>query len=123
MGFGFVKTISNEKLNATIENNFCALIDNVENIKAYTNSELGIYYVVSGKKVAQDVMFKLTVTDLEIQNEVYTYIDFESLITNGIQTNLVDYCRWNFNQTTCLYYNLIDYPICGVRSGGKCILW
>ncbi len=94
-----------------------------ESIEAYTNSELGSYYVVTGKKDALDVMFKLKVTDLEIQSEEYTYINFESLIANGIQTNLVDYCRWNFNQTTCLYYNPFQYPICGVKSGGKCILW
>ncbi len=123
MGFSFVKTMSNEQLSVTIENNFCVLIDNVKSIEAYTNSGLGSYYLVKGKKDAIGVVFKLKVTDLEIQNEAYTYIDFEFLVANGIQTNMVDYCYWNFNQTTCLYYNPSSNPICGVRSGGKCILW
>ena len=117
---GFIATYQNIDLKDKIGYNFPDLVDKVIKVEAYSNYNYGTYYVVKGTKNDKRQLFVLKTTKEEIENQVYTYIDFASLDEKyNISEIEISYC---YNSgSNCLEINSSLYPICGVRIKNMCM--
>ena len=75
----YVKTVENEALNKHLEKNFLPLFDDVISIRAQQNAIDGYYYMVLGTKNGQKSMVLLKTSQYDVDNNIYTYIDFSNI--------------------------------------------
>jgi len=116
----YLKTIHNADLNKHLETNFPDLFDAVVSVDAQSSPDSGFYFIVFGEKNGEKIIDLLKVEFEDIQNETYTYMNFDT-IDRG-QSPL--YCTTGglFCPPGCNYNPFAPcLAKCGVWTGLVCI--
>ena len=84
----YIKTIVNNELNVHIQKNFVRFFDKVEYVEARFSDDVGYFYAVFGEKKGEPSIQFIKVEKNDIDNETYTYFDFEGFTA----TEFTEYC-------------------------------
>jgi len=116
----YLKTIHNANLNKHLETNFPDLFDTVVSVDAQSSPESGFYYIVFGEKNGERIINLLKVELEDVQNETYTYINFDTIDRSQ---SLVEYCTKGgpLCPPGCTYGSPC-FAICGIWDGNGCII-
>lgn len=74
----YVKTIHNTKLNKDLQKKFADLFDQVSAVNVNFSIEHEYYFVAFGEKAGTEKIEMFQVTEHDVKNEVYTFIDFSN---------------------------------------------
>lgn len=114
----YIKTIDNEDLKAQLKTDFSSLFDEIYSVRAQYSDKNDYYYIVIGTQEGVDKIELLKVSESDVKNDSYTYIDFSNFDTS--KTML--YCRSGVNTgnprkicpSACQNYS---YPCLGMTCG------
>ncbi len=97
----YIKNIVNNELNVHLQTNFVRFFDEVNYVEALFSKDVGYHYAVYGKKDGSLNVQFLKIEKDDIENETYTYFDFEGITV----TELTKYC---YRGGGCVGCQLLD---------------
>ncbi|GAB5400285.1 MAG: hypothetical protein Aureis2KO_18700 [Aureisphaera sp.] len=106
-----LKTIDKPELNRLIEKNFIRFFDEVNYIDALYSEAEGYYFAVYGQKNNKESLQFLKVEKDDVDNETYTYFDFEGITI----TENTEYCYRGAECIACTYQPCC--PGCNIICG------
>lgn len=121
----FIKTMDSKSLIDKLEKNFHPLFDEINSVDAQLNSDFGYYYIVFGKKDNQDKVEILKINNSDIENNTYTYINFENVHVSAA----TEYCLSGPDSSPfrdvcigpCAERDNCWGSICGILLNGVCV--
>lgn len=125
----YLYTVQNDDLTQHLESNFTELFDEVKVVTAHFDAANEVYYyTVAGEKDGTATIERLKVYENDIQNETYTYLNFENIrshfgeaavrycVTLDVFPNAPSYCPSGCNLPV-----VCPGMVCGVYENGNCV--